>query len=50
MNLPRDVSGKELIKILKVYEYEIVRQNGSHIMITTSSGIEHHMAFQIIAL
>ncbi len=28
---PRDVSGKNLVKILSKYGYEVVRQNGSHI-------------------
>lgn len=44
MKTPRDVSGKELIKALKVFGYESVRQSGSHIMITTSESGEHHLA------
>ncbi len=36
MKLPRDVSGHELAKILRRYGYEIVRQSGSHIQLTTS--------------
>ena len=35
MKTPRNISGKELIKSLKVFGYKVVRQNGSHIMITT---------------
>ena len=44
MKTPRDISGKELIKSLKVLGYEVVRQNGSHIMITTLQQGEHHLA------
>ena len=44
MKTPQDVSGKELIKTLKVFGYEVVRQNGSHIMITTLQQGEHHLA------
>ena len=36
MKTPRDISGKTIIKNLKFYGYEIVRQNGSHITITTT--------------
>ncbi len=34
MKIPRDISNKDIIKALKVFEYNVVRQNGSHIMIT----------------
>ena len=44
MKTPRDISGKDLIKTLKVFGYEVVRQNGSHIMITTLQQGEHHLA------
>ena len=44
MRTPRDISGKELIKLLKVFGYNVVRQNGSHIMITTLQQGEHHLA------
>lgn len=40
----RDISGKEMIKALKVFGYEYMRQNGSHIMITTMQNGEHHLA------
>lgn len=30
MRLPRDVSGRRLAKLLERYDYEIVRQRGSH--------------------
>ena len=44
MRTPRDISGKELIKLLNVFGYNVVRQNGSHIMITTLQQGEHHLA------
>jgi predicted RNA binding protein YcfA (HicA-like mRNA interferase family) len=39
---PRDVSGKQLIKVLSKYGYEVVRQTGSHIRlsITLNNGIK----------
>ena len=44
MRTPRNISGKELVKLLKVYDYEIVRQNGSHITVTTERNGQHHLA------
>ena len=41
MKTPRDISGKDIIKALRVFGYEVVRQNGSHIMITTLQNGEH---------
>lgn len=32
--VPRDVSGKDLIKVLSKYGYEVVRQSGSHIRLS----------------
>ncbi|MES2777651.1 MAG: type II toxin-antitoxin system HicA family toxin [Bacteroidota bacterium] len=43
MKTPRDISGKAIIKCLRVYGYQIVRQNGSHITITTEQAGEHHL-------
>lgn len=42
MKLPRDVSGPQLIKALRVLGYEVSRQRGSHIRITTLRDGEHH--------
>ncbi len=44
MKVPRDCSGPELIKALKIYGYQPVRQNGSHITVTTQRNGEHHLA------
>ena len=42
MRLPRDVSGPDLIKALRVYGYEVSRQTGSHIRLTkTENGTQH---------
>ena len=35
MRIPRDVSGDELAKLLKRYGYEVTRQVGSHMRLTT---------------
>ena len=44
MKLPRDVSGPELIKALRVLGYVQDRQRGSHIRVTTQLDGEHHEA------
>jgi predicted RNA binding protein YcfA (HicA-like mRNA interferase family) len=44
MKLPRDVSGPELIKALRVLGYAVDRQRGSHIRVTTQQDGEHHEA------
>ena len=43
MRLPRDLSGSELIKKLKRFGYDITRQSGSHIRLTTYREGEHHV-------
>ena len=43
MRIPRDISGRELVKILKPYGYSISRQTGSHIRITTNINGLHHI-------
>ncbi len=42
MKTPRDLTGAELAKALKVLGYTITRQNGSHIRVTTLLNGEHH--------
>jgi hypothetical protein len=44
MKLPRDVSAAQLIKALRVLGYEVTRQRGSHIRVTTQRDGEHHEA------
>jgi predicted RNA binding protein YcfA (HicA-like mRNA interferase family) len=43
MKLPRDVSGDALAKHLKVFGYQITRQSGSHLRLTTNEHGEHHV-------
>jgi predicted RNA binding protein YcfA (HicA-like mRNA interferase family) len=44
VKLPRDVSGKDLAKLLRRYGYEFVRQVGSHMRYSsTFQGHEHHI-------
>ncbi len=43
MRLPRDISSKELIKLLKKFGYQITRQKGSHIRVSTTLQGEHHI-------
>ena len=43
MKLPRDISGLELIRSLKILGYKETRQVGSHIRLTTQMNGEHHI-------
>lgn len=43
MKLPRDISGADLAKSLKALGYEVTRQTGSHMRLTTAKGGEHHV-------
>jgi predicted RNA binding protein YcfA (HicA-like mRNA interferase family) len=43
MKLLREVSGDELAKRLRVFGYQVTRQAGSHLRLTTADGGEHHI-------
>lgn len=43
MRLPRDISGVSLARALRVLGYEISRQTGSHIRLTTGVNGEHNI-------
>ncbi len=43
MKLPRDISGDELAKSLESLGYQVTRQTGSHMRLTTTEGGEHHV-------
>ena len=43
MKLPRDLSGPELAKLLRVLGYEVGRETGSHLRLTTQQCGEHHI-------
>ena len=41
MKMPRDVSGDELVTLLKKLGYEVSRQTGSHIRLATNEHGKH---------
>ncbi|TSE37070.1 HicA toxin of bacterial toxin-antitoxin [Tepidimonas fonticaldi] len=43
MRLPRDLSGADLIKRLSRFGYEVTRQTGSHVRLTSHDRGEHHL-------
>ena len=43
MKIPRDIGGQELARLLSKYDYQITRQKGSHIRLTTRINGEHHI-------
>ncbi len=43
MKTPRDVSGPDLAKALRVLGYEKVRQDGSHLRLTTNIDGQFHV-------
>ncbi|MEI7732928.1 MAG: type II toxin-antitoxin system HicA family toxin [Verrucomicrobiota bacterium] len=42
MKTPRNLSGQELAKALRVLGYLVTRQSGSHLRVTTQEQGEHH--------
>jgi predicted RNA binding protein YcfA (HicA-like mRNA interferase family) len=48
LKLPRDLSGEELARALRKFEYEITRQTGSHMRVTSGvKGKEHHVTIPL---
>ena len=43
MKIPGDIGGQELARLLSKYDYQITRQKGSHIRLTTRINGEHHI-------
>jgi predicted RNA binding protein YcfA (HicA-like mRNA interferase family) len=44
LRLPRDLDGRKLASLLHRYGYQITRQTGSHIRLTSSArSAEHHV-------
>ena len=44
MKLPRDLSGEQLARLLRKHGYEVTRQTGSHMRLTSKiMGSEHHI-------
>jgi predicted RNA binding protein YcfA (HicA-like mRNA interferase family) len=44
VRLPRDVTGVQLAQALRVLGYELTRQKGSHMRLTTHQKGEHHIS------
>jgi len=48
LKLPRDLSGQQFATLLRQYGYEISRQTGSHLRLTsTFTGVEHHITIPV---
>jgi predicted RNA binding protein YcfA (HicA-like mRNA interferase family) len=43
VKIPRNISAVDLIRVLRVLGYERVRQDGSHVRLTTLVGGTHHI-------
>jgi predicted RNA binding protein YcfA (HicA-like mRNA interferase family) len=43
VRLPRDLSGTDLARTLRDLGYEVTRQTGSHMRLTTLENGEHHI-------
>ena len=43
MKIPRDINGSDLVRALRALGYERVRQDGSHVRLTTSVNGAHHV-------
>ena len=43
MKLPRDLSGRDLASALTKFGYQVTRQRGSHLRLTTETGGQHHV-------
>lgn len=47
MRFPRDLGGPELIAALQRAGYEVTRQKGSHVRLTTQRNGEHHVTIPL---
>lgn len=43
MRVPRDLSGADLVKRLERFGYNVTRQTGSHMRLTSTTHGEHHI-------
>ena len=43
MRIPRQISGADLVKALRALGYEHIRQDGSHIRLSTAMNGAHHL-------
>ena len=44
MKLPRDLSGDDLAAVLRKLGYQVTRQTGSHMRLTTQQNVQHHVS------
>lgn len=47
MKAPRDIGGRDLAKALARYGYQVTRQSGSHLRLTTHENGEHHITIPV---
>jgi predicted RNA binding protein YcfA (HicA-like mRNA interferase family) len=47
MKLPRDLSGDDFARALRKLGYQITRQTGSHLRLTTQQNGEHHVTLPL---
>jgi predicted RNA binding protein YcfA (HicA-like mRNA interferase family) len=47
MKLPRNLSGNDLAQALKKLGYDVTRQTGSHLRLTTKEGVEPEKAARV---
>lgn len=47
MKIPRDLSSKDLIKSLSFKGYEVTRQTGSHVRLTTQENGKHSITIPV---
>jgi predicted RNA binding protein YcfA (HicA-like mRNA interferase family) len=47
VKIPRDISGTKLIQLLQQFGYEVTRQTGSHIRLTTQENGQHHITIPL---
>jgi predicted RNA binding protein YcfA (HicA-like mRNA interferase family) len=43
VKLPRDLSGRDLAHVLKAFGYQVTRETGSHLRLTTTERGQHHL-------
>jgi len=43
VKVPRDIGADELVRAMRILGYESVRQDGSHIRLTTTTNGTHHV-------
>lgn len=43
MKIPRDCNGSDLVRTSPRLGYEVIRQTGSHVQMTTQRGGQHHV-------